>query len=87
MAFGKPFKKGEGGRPKGSKNRVTMTLRQALEESFTKRGGVKYLETLDDRDYVGLLGKLMPIQIEGGDPARPIVLVDYTQPKKPAKDG
>lgn len=78
MPRGRPFVKGQkpppGATRKGVPNRVTKTLREAIEASFEARGGSKYLEGLDDRDYVGLLGKLLPLQIEGGDPNRPVTM-------------
>lgn len=70
---GRPFAKGNSGRPKGAVNKVTRNLREAIEESFEARGGAEYLAGLKDRDYCALLGRLLPLQIEGGDPDRPVV--------------
>ncbi len=51
------------GRPKGSKNLFTMTLKQAFEESFWQAGGVEFLVAFSKSDpstYAKLLMQLIP---------------------------
>lgn len=65
---GKPFKPGEGGRPKGSHNRVTTTVKEAVLAAFNQlqdhptrnlyNFGVKY-----PREFYALAGKLIPTEI------------------------
>lgn len=66
-------KKGPG-RPKGSANKITKNIKQAIEEAFNKAGGADYLYTLaqdDPKTFVPLLAKLLPLQVSG-DPENPI---------------
>lgn len=69
-------KKGPG-RPKGSANKITKNIKQAIEEAFNNAGGVEYLEKLakdDPRTFVPLLAKLLPLQV-AGDADNPIAHV------------
>lgn len=64
---GKPFKKGEGGRPKGAKNRYTK-IKEALLEVFERKGGVDGLETWANRKenetkFYEFMMKLLPKDI------------------------
>ncbi len=55
------------GRPKGTQNLITKTLKEALEESFTRLGGVEWLMALaaaDPSTYARLLIKLLPTKID-----------------------
>jgi hypothetical protein len=57
-----------GGRKRGTPNKVTVRLKDALEASFVAVGGQTYLEALakdDPRTYVTLLGKILPSEIAG----------------------
>ncbi len=52
-----------GGRPKGSRNALTMTMKQALEEAFWQAGGVSWLVKLANERpevYARLLLQLLP---------------------------
>lgn len=65
-----------GGRKKGTPNRFTTTIRQAIIASFHEVGGQKWLVKLaksDPKSYAQLLGKAMPTEISGVDGA-PIAL-------------
>ena len=56
-----------GGRKKGTLNRTTKVLREAILESFDKVGGVKYLVKMasqEPRSYMALLAKVLPAKIE-----------------------
>jgi hypothetical protein len=66
-------KKGPG-RPKGSANKITKNIKQAIEEAFDKAGGVDYLVRLaaeDPRTFCSLVGKVIPTTISG-DQENPI---------------
>ncbi|WP_156781997.1 hypothetical protein [Acidihalobacter aeolianus] len=55
------------GRPKGTQNLITRTLKEALEESFNRLGGVEWLLKLAETDpgtYARLLIKLLPTKID-----------------------
>jgi hypothetical protein len=54
------------GRPKGSPNKVTATLKEAILATFDSVGGVKYLSrvALDDpRTFCALLGRVLPMTV------------------------
>lgn len=68
MADGKPFKPGEGGRPKGVPNKLTMSVKQAILDAFHGVGGPDYLVKVakdDPRTFCTLLGKVVPTEIVG----------------------
>lgn len=55
------------GRPKGAVNKVTKTIREAIEASFIKVGGATYLAKMAEEQpvaYMTLLGKIIPQQME-----------------------
>lgn len=63
-----------GGRQKGTPNKVTQSLREAVQIAFDRVGGVEYLIRLaqdDPKTFVPLLAKTMPsepkAQSEGPD--------------------
>lgn len=79
------------GRPKGSPNKTTTALKEAILQAATESGGpegmVGYLKTLAADQpvaFAGLLGKVLPMTV-AGDAANPIrtvseiVLVDGTR--------
>jgi hypothetical protein len=52
-----------GGRAKGTPNKVTKTIREAIEASFEQVGGADYLARmaiLEPASYMTLLGKVLP---------------------------
>lgn len=52
-----------GGRPRGSANRTTAGLREAVMEALDRAGGVEYLERLandDPKIFASLLLRLLP---------------------------
>ena len=56
------------GRPKGVPNKLTRTIKEAIEVSFEKVGGADYLARMAIEQpvaYMGLLGKILPTQISG----------------------
>ncbi|MBU2749869.1 hypothetical protein HER14_02515 [Acidithiobacillus thiooxidans] len=51
------------GRPKGTPNAITMTLRDGIEEAYHQLGGVAWLVRLgqeEPRAFASLLAKLLP---------------------------
>ena len=74
-----PNIKGAGpGRPKGSSNKITKDIREAVSRAFERVGGENYLAKVameDPKTFCTLLGKVLPLQIsgEGGGPARIVV--------------
>ncbi len=55
------------GRPKGAVNKLTKTIREAVEASFVQVGGAEYLARMADEQpvaYMTLLGKIIPQQME-----------------------
>ena len=58
------------GRPKGTLNKLTQTVKHAIEQAFHEAGGVDYLVALakkDPRAFTMLLAKIIPtdIKVEG----------------------
>ena len=56
-----------GGRLKGTPNKTTGKIKDAILEAFEKAGGVTYLTKLakeDARTFVGLLGKIVPSEVK-----------------------
>lgn len=62
------------GRPAGIPNKTTRALKQALEESFDRLGGVDWLMRLAESEpkaYASLLARLLPTQIDADVTAHP----------------
>lgn len=58
------------GRPKGSLDKGNALIREMIVQALDKVGGVDYLaETAASHPsaFLALIGKVMPIQVEGGD--------------------
>jgi hypothetical protein len=52
-----------GGRPKGSRNAVTMTIKDGIEEAYHQLGGIAWLVELgrtEPKAFAALLAKLLP---------------------------
>lgn len=61
-------RKKAGGRQKGTPNKLTTTIREAILQSFENLGGSEYLETMariEPVAYMTLLGKVLPTQLTG----------------------
>jgi hypothetical protein len=74
MAFeaGKPRPK-NAGRRKGTPNKTTVRVKEAVLAAFDQIGGEQYLMTValrDPRTFCTLLGRILPTEISGpgGDP-------------------
>ena len=71
MATGKKT----GGRQKGTPNKLTANVKQAIEKAFDKVGGPEYLARQAEENpvaFMTLLGKVLPTQVTG-DPDNPVV--------------
>ncbi|WP_156391394.1 hypothetical protein [Acidovorax sp. Root70] len=58
------------GRPKGSLDKGNALIRVMVADALNKAGGVDYLVRQADEKpaaFLALLGKVLPVQIEGGD--------------------
>lgn len=62
-----PFKKGQGGRPKGSKNKTTLAAKEAFQLAFEELGGCERLVqwATEDKDnlkvFYTLYARLIPM--------------------------
>jgi hypothetical protein len=59
-----------GGRPKGSLDKGNALIREMIAQALDQVGGVQYLaDTAQTHQaaFLALVGKVMPVQIEGGD--------------------
>lgn len=60
-----------GGRAKGTPNKLTRTIKQAIEDAFDKVGGATYLAKMAQEQpaaFMTLLGKVLPTQMEHSNP-------------------
>lgn len=58
------------GRPKGMQNKLTVSIREAIENAFTELGGMSYLVHVgrtDPRTFCALLSKLLPTKLANAD--------------------
>ena len=56
------------GRPRGSRNKATKALKDAILSAFDEVGGSDYLATIareDPRTFCALLGKVIPLTVKG----------------------
>lgn len=65
------------GRVKGNPNRLTKTMKMAIEEAFEKAGGVDYLVNMavngtasDRQAFLALVGRLLPLQVNSNIDAK-----------------
>lgn len=79
------------GRPKGSSNKVTKTIREAIESSFEEVGGADYLARMavnQPSAYMALLGKVLPahMNITAKDTKFTVVVERASAADKPDTD-
>jgi hypothetical protein len=58
------------GRPKGVPNKITLSVKEAIERAFERVGGISYLERVahsDPRTFCALLSKLLPTKLANAD--------------------
>ena len=71
MPRGEWFRKHNGpghGRTKGAKNKNPSQIRDGILQSFFNRGGVKWLDSLEDDEFANLVSKILPRQVEQSGP-------------------
>ena len=65
------FKAGQhNGRRKGTPNKLTLSIREAIEHAFDELGGTSYLVHVgqtDPRTFCALLSKLLPTKLANAD--------------------
>lgn len=64
------FAKGNPGKPKGAKNKNAQLIRDMIVQALDNAGGVDYLQRQAESApgaFLGLIGKVMPVQVEGTD--------------------
>ena len=65
------FRPGEhNGRRKGTPNKLTISIKDAIEHAFDRLGGASYLEHVgrtDPRTFCALLSKLLPTKLANAD--------------------
>jgi hypothetical protein len=67
------------GRPKGSENKVSKTLKEAILEAFGELGGPAWLiRTAKDQPaaFMTLIGKVLPMTIEGKTDSTVTIVVE-----------
>lgn len=76
-----PFKKGQGGRPQGAKNKTTVAAKEAIATAFDELGGVKRLiawvkaDPANERVFYGqVYPKLLPLQMDSDGKAGAFVI-------------
>jgi hypothetical protein len=71
-------RKGGPGRPKGSQNRLTVQVKEAILQAFQEAGGKDYLVKVahsEPRAFLVLLGKILPTEINGSLDATGVINV------------
>lgn len=68
------------GRPKGASNKLTRTVKEAIEAAFDKVGGADYLARMaveQPTSFMTLLGKVLPTQINANVNDRRTVIMNF----------
>lgn len=74
------------GRPAGSLDKGNSLIREMVVSALDKAGGVKYLTSIaasHPAAFLSLVGKVMPVQIEGAGPNGEIqatLTIEYVRP-------
>lgn len=74
-----PFRKGQGGRPKGTKNKATAALKDMILQALSNAGGTRYLQQQAKKNptaFLTLVGRVLPLQVKE----------DSAEPKVPPPD-
>ena len=75
---GRPFKKGQGGRPPGRPNKVTAQLKDMILIALDRAGGADYLLAQAQENppaFMTLVGKVLPMTLQGSDGEAPKIHV------------
>lgn len=60
------FQQGNGGRPKGARNKMPRLLKDMMLQALSDAGGVAYFQRQAEKNpvaFMALLGKILPTQI------------------------
>lgn len=79
---GRPFAPGNPGRPKGSGNKFTNDIKAMILAALDEAGGKDYLvrqSTENPIAFMGLLGKILPTQINADVTGTSYVLIGHAE--------
>lgn len=79
-----------GGRAPGSPNKLTASVKAAIEGAFNAVGGADYLVDVaksDPKTFCALLGKVLPMQVTGEGGTALAIQVITGIPQAPGTDG
>ena len=65
------------GRPRGAKNKLSANLKDMIIAALDAAGGVEYLARQAEQNptaFMGLLSKVLPLQIGGESERQPVIL-------------
>ena len=82
MAFQKGKSGNPKGREKGSTNRNVANIREMILQSLVNRGGIRYLDQLEDKYFAPLVGKVLPVQLAASTDGVPVVRI-FAKPPSP----
>ena len=71
-----------GGRKKGTPNKATQAVKDAILEAFNGLGGVKYLEKIgkeDPKTFLTLLGKVVPAEVKADISGKMDIIVEVVK--------
>lgn len=78
------FQKGQSGnlngRPKGTQNKTTQTVKEAVIAAFDEVGGASYLVEIahtQPKAFLSLLGRVIPTEVSGSLEGLVVKLVSY----------
>jgi hypothetical protein len=66
MSFGKPFEKGQGGRVKGARNKLSMAFVEALAAEFAEFGAeaIRIARIERPTEFIKIIASIMPKEFE-----------------------
>ena len=66
MTFGQPFQKGQGGRVKGARNRLSMAFVEALAKEFEEHGAeaIRICRVERPTEFIKIIASIMPKEFE-----------------------
>ncbi len=82
-----PTEKRAVGRPKGSRNKLGLAIKDMILQALDESGGVQYLRRLaedEPRAFATLLSRVIPLQVTG-DADNPVVIEIVRFADQPAK--